>query len=46
MKLIRKYNFAKAQNPQSGGSTKLSRNGDDEIFMRATLKKINYVKLN
>jgi hypothetical protein len=48
MKVIRMYNFAKAQNPQSGGSTKLSRNGDGEIFMHATLKNklLNYVKLN
>jgi hypothetical protein len=35
MKLIRMYNFAKAQNPQSGGSTKLNRNGDCEISYAA-----------
>jgi hypothetical protein len=38
MKLIRMYNFAKAQNPQSGGSTKLDQNGECEIS-RAALKK-------
>jgi hypothetical protein len=45
MKLIGKYNFAKAQNPQSGGSTKVKL-GMATVGLHATKKiKLCQIKL-
>jgi hypothetical protein len=49
MKLIRMYNFAKAQNPQSGGSTKIKIGMATVKYHAPHYQKnklLNYVKLN